>query len=122
MPATIELSGGSLVVHIEGADRLWALKSRLEIPLENVVYVEAATAESHKRMHGIRVGGTHIPGVISAGRFRAHGEWVFWDVHDADKAIEIVLRDERYNKLVIEVADPEREIRRVREALGSVLA
>jgi hypothetical protein len=41
---------------------------------------------------------------------------VFWDVHDADKAIGIELRDERYARLVIEVADPEAEIRRITQA------
>jgi len=33
---------------------------------------------------------------------------VFWDVHDPDKAVGIELRDERYARLVIEVADPRR--------------
>ena len=41
---------------------------------------------------------------------------MFWDVHDADKAIGIELRDERYARLVIEVADPEAEIRRITQA------
>ena len=29
----------------------------------------------------IRVGGAHVPGVLSAGRV-SHGQLVFWDVHD----------------------------------------
>ena len=37
MSAEIDLSGDELIVHVEGADRLWALKSRLQVPLENVV-------------------------------------------------------------------------------------
>ncbi len=51
--------------------------------------------------------------MITAGSFYSHGELVFWDVHDPDKAIGIELRDERYARLVIEVADPEAEIRRI---------
>jgi hypothetical protein len=116
MPARIETTEGSLIVHIEGADKLWALKSRLDIPLAHVLDARPAREEAHKWLHGIRLGGTHIPGVISAGRFHSEGSWVFWDVHDADKAIGIDLADEHYNKLVIEVAEPETEIARIRKA------
>jgi hypothetical protein len=122
MAASVEVSGDSLVVHIEGADRLWAIKSRLEIPLANVVSAAAASVEARSWLHGIRVGGAHIPGVVSAGRFYSDGQLVFWDVHDADKAIGIELRDERYARLVIEVADPEAEIRRITQAAAAAHA
>jgi len=110
------VTGDSLIVRIEGADRLWAMKSRLEIPLANVVSAATAGAEAHSWLRGIRAGGTHVPGVISAGRFYSQGQLVFWDVHDADNAIGIDLRDERYARLVVEVADPEAEISRITAA------
>jgi hypothetical protein len=69
-----------------------------------------------------RVGGVHIPGVISAGRFYSHGQLVLWDVHDPEKAIGITLRDERYGRLVLEVEDPEAEIARVEQATAGVPA
>jgi hypothetical protein len=108
----------SLIVRIEGADRLWAMKSRLEIPLANVVSAASAGPEAHSWLHGIRAGGAHVPGVISAGRFYSHGQQVFWDVHDPDKAIGIDLRDERYARLVIEVSDPKDEISRIMAAVA----
>ena len=117
MAASIEVTRDSLVVHIEGMDRLWSLKSTLEIPLANVVSAASVSAEARNWLHGIRVGGTHVPGVITAGSFYSHGQQVFWDVHDPDKAIGIELRDERYARLVIEVADPEAEINRIAQAV-----
>jgi hypothetical protein len=54
--------------------------------------------------------------VITAGSFHPHGQLVFCDAHDPDKAIGIELRDERYARLVIEVADPEAEIRQIAQA------
>lgn len=114
MPASINITGDSLIVDIEGADRLWALKTRLEIPLANIVAVGPAETEARKWLHGMRLGGTHIPGVISAGRFYSQGEWVFWDVHDPAKAIGIELRDEHYSKLIIEADNPEDQIKRIR--------
>jgi hypothetical protein len=122
MPARIELTPEALIVHMEGADRLWALKSRLAIPIEHVVGAASATEETRKWLHGMRVGGTHIPGVISAGRFYSHGQLVFWDVHDPEKAIALELADERYGGLLLEVEDPEAEIARIEQAIAGVPA
>jgi hypothetical protein len=104
--ADIEITPTSLVVHIHGADQFFALKSRLEVPLEHIAGVDASVPEAHQIWHGLRLGGTNLPGVITAGRYLQHGEWAFWDVHDPDKAIAIRLHDEHYAKLVIGVDDP----------------
>jgi hypothetical protein len=42
---------------------------------------------------------------------------VFWDVHNPDNTIVIELRDERYNELIVEVADPVGTVALVRAAL-----
>jgi hypothetical protein len=67
--------------------------------------------------HGIRMPGTNIPGVITAGTFCQHGKRVFWDVHNPDNTVVIELRDERYNELVVEVADPNFTVELVKAAL-----
>ncbi|MEU4746226.1 hypothetical protein AB0G02_37995 [Actinosynnema sp. NPDC023658] len=103
--AKIDIDGDDLVVTIEGLDRLWALKSRLTIPLANV---RGATADPGiaGEPKGNRAPGAHVPGVITAGTFHLDGERVFWDVHDPAKAVVIELADERYARLVVEVEDP----------------
>ena len=118
MTASINVKDGSLIVDVEGADKLWALKSRLEIPIANVVGAAPAEPEARDWLHGMRLGGTHIPGVISAGRFYAHGTWVFWDVHDPAKAIGIELRGEHYGRLVVEVDHPEDQISLIRQSVA----
>jgi hypothetical protein len=122
MGTTIEITSEELIVRVAGADRLWALKSRLEIPLEHVAGARSAREEARRWLHGLRVGGTHVPGVISAGRFYSHGRLVLWDVHDPEKAIGIDLRDEHYGRLVLEVGDPEQEIARIEQAVAAVAA
>jgi hypothetical protein len=116
--ATVSIDNDTLVVEIEGLDKLWALKSRLEIPLANV---RGATADPGiaREPKGVRAPGAYIPNVITAGTFHLDGEKVFWDVHDAGKAVVIELADERYARLVIEVDEPravvdlvERSVRR----------
>ena len=39
--AEVELTQGTLIVHVQGTDQLWAPKSCLEIPLSHVVGAEA---------------------------------------------------------------------------------
>ena len=115
--ADLELTPGALIVHIRGADQFFALKSQLAVPLEHVASVEVSPPEARGIWHGLRMGGTNIPGVITAGRFVDHGEWAFWDVHDPDKAIAIRLRDERYAKLLIGVDDPVAAATAIRSAI-----
>ena len=116
--AEVELADDTLIVHVQGMDQLWALRSRLEIPLSHVVGSQADPQEAQGWWRGIRSGGTHMPGVITAGTFYQEVERVFWDVHDPEKRVVIRLRDERYTRLVIEVEDPPATVRSIQEALG----
>lgn len=111
----VRIDGEALVVEIEGLDKLWALKSRLTINLGNV---RGATADPGviKEPKGIRVPGTHVPGVITAGTFRIDGERIFWDVRDPDKAVVIELNDERYARLIVQVADPSATVALIEQA------
>ena len=115
---TIEVTEHDLVVGVSGWDKLWALKSRLTIPLTHVPGATAG-ASTAAEGPGLRLPGTRIPGVITAGTFRQDGEWVFWDVHNPAKAIIVTLADERYAKLVIEVEDPEAAVAAINRAVAT---
>lgn len=110
----VSTSDGKLVIDVKGLHKLWALKSRLEIPLEHVSGVRHATEE---RVTGIRSPGTYVPGLISAGTFYQSGKKVFWDVHNFDNAIAIDLYNESYTSLIIEVSDPQASIREIQDAI-----
>src|SRR6266702_1642918 len=88
--ARVEVAGDQLTVQIQGLDRLWTFKSRLEIPLAHVTGAEA-NPEVVRGRKGWRGPGAHVPGVIVAGTFHHQGDRVFWDVHDAAKAVVIHL-------------------------------
>lgn len=115
--ARISVEGKDLVVEVQGMDKLWTLESRLTIPL---AHVRGATSDPGivGDGQGLRLGGARIPGVIVAGTFRQDGEWVFWDVHDKAKAVVIELHDERYARLVVEVADPRASVELVERSCG----
>jgi hypothetical protein len=69
-----------------------------------------------KEPKGIRAPGAHLPGVITAGTFHIHGERIFWDVHDPAKAVVIELNDERYARLIVQVADPRATVALIEQA------
>ena len=102
----LSISGGNLVIAVRGANKLWAFKSSLEIPLQHVAGIRADPSVARGWWHGLRIPGTNIPGVITAGTFYQDGKRVFWDVHNPDNTVVIELHDERYNELIVEVADP----------------
>ena len=105
---------GKLAIEVQGWDKLWSMTSRLEVPLEHVVNVRPADDP----VRGLRMLGTCVPGVITAGTFLEDGSRVFWNVHDPAKAIAVDLRDEQYSKLIIEVADPAATIKAFRRTLS----
>jgi len=113
----LSVADRKLVLEVEGWDKLWSLKSRLEIPLEHVVRIYADPNIAQSWWKGLRVAGTHVPGVIAAGTFYRHGGWVFWDVHNPDKAIVVELRDERYAKLIVEAQDPAETVAAIQTVL-----
>ncbi|WP_404815662.1 hypothetical protein [Streptomyces thermolineatus] len=115
---SIDRERGLLIAEFQGLDKLWSLKSRLEIPL---AHVRGATHDPGiaREPKGIRVAGTYLPGVITAGRFRRDGERLFWDVKNPDKAVVVELADaESYDRLVIEVDDPRATVALIERSLA----
>jgi hypothetical protein len=113
----LSIAEGKLALHVKGADKLWAFKSSLEIPLVHIARVYADPETARGWWHGIRLPGSNLPGVITAGTFYQDGKRVFWDVHNPEKTIIIDLHDERYNRLIVEVADPRAAIHLIQTAL-----
>lgn len=115
---SIDRERGLLTAEFQGLDKLWTLKSRLEIPLG---HVRGATHDPGiaRESKGFRVAGTYFPGVITAGRFRHNGERLFWDVKNPDKAVVIELADaESYDRLVIEVDDPRTTVALIEQCIA----
>ena len=114
----LSISGGNLMLLVQGADRLWAFKSSLEIPLQHIAGIRADPSIARGWWHGLKLPGISIPGVITAGTFYHDGKRVFWDVHHPDKTIVIGLKDERYDELIVEVDDPDSTVAPVQSVLG----
>lgn len=114
----LSIENGVATFEVEGADKLWALKSRLEIPLAHIRGAHIDPEVAHGWWHGIRAPGTSVPGIITAGTFYQHGKRIFWDVHDPASVVVVELVDERYDELIIQVADPEATVATIAAAVG----
>lgn len=113
----LSIADGILTLHVKGADKLWAFKSSLEIPLGHIAGVGTAAEIARGWWHGIKFPGTNLPGVITAGTFYEHGDCIFWDVHDPENTIAIDLHGDSYDQLIVEVADPREAIKLIQSAL-----
>jgi hypothetical protein len=113
----LTIEEGKLKIQVKGADKLWAFRSTLEIPLAHIAGVRTDPAIADGWWKGFRFPGTNLPGVITAGTFYYHGKTIFWDVHHGENAIILDLRDERYDELIVEVADTGAAVGMIRNAV-----
>lgn len=114
----IRVEGGRVVLEVEGWDKLWSLRSRLEIPLAHVRGARWDPQPAMGWFQGLKLAGTDIPNLFRAGTFYQDGGLVFWDVLHPERTIVIDLEHERYRKLVVEVADPDGMVALLARALG----
>jgi hypothetical protein len=117
---TISLDGDALDIQVRGMHKLWALKSSLRVPLADVRDVRHDPERARRVMPGLRVPGTHIPYVYTAGTFyQADFRPDFWTVRDADRAIVIQCREgAAYDEIIVEVEDPAATVEMIRGAIG----
>jgi len=108
VPTYVEVHEDHLVVNIRGRERSMSLLSSLRIPLEHIQGAEADPEIEHTLWRGWRLPGVHVPGVR------------FYDVHGhRDKTVVIHLKDETYNRLVVEVEEPAEIVAKINDAIGA---
>ena len=116
---TISVSDDRIHFDVEGIDRMWALRSQLEFPLSHIRSVRVDPEAAKGWWHGIRLWGSNIPGILTAGTFYQNGRVVFYDVHDPEHTIVIELDHEHYDRMVVEVEEPEVEAKKVEKAISA---
>lgn len=114
----ISITGGKVLLEVQGWDKLWAFRSSIEVPLADIRSARVDPEAARGWWHGIKMPGTSVPGVITAGTFYQHGRRVFYDVHNPDDTIVIELEHERYDQLIVEVADPAAEVAKITAQLA----
>ena len=104
----VDVHKDHLVVDVRGREKALTGLSRLLIPLELVQAAEADPEIEYTLWRGWRIPGVHLPGVR------------FYDVTGhPDKTIVIRLKDETYDRLIVEVQDPAEVVAKINEAVGA---
>jgi hypothetical protein len=114
---SISVDDGTATFDVLGLHRLWALRRRVRVPLSHIASVRADPTVSTRWGRGIRFPGTHVPGLIKAGTYYQGGKRLFWDVVHPAQAIVIELRGDRFDELVVEVADPGAAVAQLQTAI-----
>ena len=106
--ADLTVIDDSLVVRIEGAERILSQERELRIPLAHIVGV-VRDPDPFFRVEGVRASpGTHLDD---------DDERSFRAVDDHAKAIIVILRDNEFEKLVVDVDDPDATVRLIASSL-----
>jgi len=114
----VSIDNDRIRFEVQGWDKLWALKSQLEIPLAHVRSARADPEPARGCWHGIRLPGTEIPGILTAGTFYQSDGAVFYDVHDPERTIVLELDHEQYTRLVLEVENPAGSVAMIQAAIA----
>src|SRR2546421_12173661 len=109
----LTLSHDKLMLEVQGMHKLWALKSRLEIPWDHLRAVHADPEPAMGWFQGLKLSGTDLPNIFRAGTYYQDGGFVFWDVRHPENTIVVDLNHERFKKLIIEVEDPNAAVRMI---------
>jgi hypothetical protein len=118
---TVDITPTDVIIRPLGLHRLWALKRELRIPRRQLQRVEAGVSpDARARLwHSLRLPGTFVPWLITAGSYRSKGRWAFWDVvGNGENAITLTTEGHRYAELVVDVEEAGATVDAVQRAIG----
>lgn len=93
------------IFEVVGWHKFWTFTNEIVVPVHHIL----AAYPNEQRLDaisGLRLFGTGLPGVISAGTYWVQDNVIFCDVVNYENSIAVELRDEYYKMLIIEVEDP----------------
>lgn len=103
---------------VKGLHKLWALKGCVWVPVRNIRDMRRDPTAINGFWKGWRFPGTHLPGVIVAGTFYGRGKKCFWDVSRREKTIVVEIEGGPYDKVIVDVDDPEKVITTLQSSSG----
>jgi hypothetical protein len=114
--AQLDVDGDHLVVRMGIIDAMLSMRSSMRFPLTSVknVYVDPVAGEEPK---GFKAPGTAIPGTLTKGTFHFDGVKTFWNIWRGTLVVVVELRDEKFDRIVIEQGNPDAIVEKIKKAL-----
>lgn len=120
MNASIDIDDTALTVRPRGLDIVWTTRRRITVPME---HVRGARIDPDVVRHGPWLGAGYTDALldytVAAGPMFVRGHYEFWDVHFPERTVVVDLADEQYERLVIDVDDPEATVAQINAAVGA---
>lgn len=104
--ANIVVDGDTATVSLSALEKVEALHGDVSIAKSSIVGVHDVP-DGLAEVHGMRMPGTGLPGVILVGTFLEPGRRTFAVCHGARPAVVFDLKGEHFDRLVVTVDNPE---------------
>lgn len=110
------MSHNQVKLELTGLDTILSLKSNLTFPIAGIRTVYADPEPKRRwqllRPRWMRIG-SNIPGLVYAGTYIGETR-EFWCVHFAGRSVVFELEDLPYDRVIVNVRNPEAVVQRVR--------
>jgi len=103
--AKLLIDDDAVTVSLSAAEKAEALHSDVVVPRAAIVGARAVP-DGMEEIHGLRMPGTGLPGVIMVGTWRDKGRVTFAVCHGRRPAIVIDLTGQPYDRIVATIDDP----------------
>jgi hypothetical protein len=96
-----------LTINLTGPDRVFSLKTHMEIPLSKISSVDVVERKRVPPTPGtwLRAPGTHVPGLVRHGSYGRAPQREFWAVYRQRLALVIRVEGWNYSRLVLGIKD-----------------
>ena len=107
--ARLLVDDGVVTVSLSAVEKAEALHGDLSVPRTAVVSARAVP-DGMDEVHGLRMPGTGLPGVILVGTWRSRDTVTFAVCHGRRPAVVLELTGQPYDRIVVTVENPDEVI------------
>jgi hypothetical protein len=104
--ANLLVTDGTVTVSLSAIEKAEALHGDVSVPRAAVVSAQVVP-DGMDEVHGLRMPGTGLPGVIMVGTWRDKQRVTFAVCHGRRPAVVLDLAGQRYDRIVVTVENPE---------------
>jgi len=104
--ASLLVSDDMVTVSLSVAEKIEAVHGDVSVPRAAVLSARVVP-DGMEEVHGLKMPGTGLPGVIMVGTWRDGQTVTFAVCHGRQPAVVVDLADQVYDRLVVTVEDPE---------------
>ena len=115
--ASLLVDGDVVTVALSVAEKVEALHGDVSVPRAAVLSARVVP-DGMEEVHGLKMPGTGLPGVIMVGTWRDGERVTFAVCHGRRPAVALDLADQVFDRIVVTVEDPQAALAALTQAAG----